>query len=66
MFGICNYLKDIELKIATGWNRTNDTRIFSPLLYQLSYSGVMFRNIYFSKKKVNYLNIFLFFFFYPC
>ena len=24
---------------ATGWNRTNDTRIFSPLLYQLSYSG---------------------------
>jgi len=27
---------------------------------------VMFRNIYFSKKKVNYLNIFLFFFFYPC
>ena len=24
---------------ATGWNRTNDTWIFSPLLYQLSYSG---------------------------
>ena len=26
--------------LATGWNRTNDTWIFSPLLYQLSYSGV--------------------------
>ena len=26
---------------ATGWNRTNDTQIFSLLLYQLSYSGVM-------------------------
>ncbi len=25
---------------ATGWNRTNDTWIFSPLLYQLSYSGI--------------------------
>ena len=23
-----------------GWNRTNDTRIFSPLLYQLSYFTV--------------------------
>ena len=26
---------------GTNWNRTNDTRIFSPLLYQLSY-GTMF------------------------
>ena len=26
---------------AAGRNRTNDTRIFSPLLYQLSYSGKM-------------------------
>ncbi len=26
---------------AAGWNRTNDTRIFSPLLYRLSYSGKM-------------------------
>ena len=25
---------------ATSWNRTNDTWIFSPLLYQLSYSGI--------------------------
>ncbi len=25
---------------ASGWNRTADTRIFSPLLYQLSYRGV--------------------------
>ena len=24
---------------ASGWNRTNDTGIFSPLLYQLSYRG---------------------------
>ena len=24
---------------ASGWNRTSDTRIFSPLLYQLSYRG---------------------------
>ncbi len=26
---------------ASGRNRTNDTRIFSPLLYQLSYRGKM-------------------------
>ena len=32
---------------ATGWNRTNDTWIFSPLLYQLSYSGVSISSIYF-------------------
>jgi len=25
---------------AQGWNRTSDTRIFSPLLYQLSYLGL--------------------------
>ena len=25
---------------ASGRNRTNDTRIFSPLLYQLSYKGI--------------------------
>ena len=31
---------------AAGRNRTNDTRIFSPLLYQLSYSGKM--GIYYS------------------
>ena len=27
---------------ASGRNRTNDTRIFSPLLYQLSYRGKSF------------------------
>ena len=26
---------------ASGRNRTNDTRIFSPLLYQLSYRGML-------------------------
>ncbi len=29
---------------ATGRNRTNDTRIFSPLLYQLSYRGRKWRS----------------------
>ena len=28
---------------ASGRNRTNDTRIFSPLLYQLSYLGILDR-----------------------
>ena len=28
---------------AQGRNRTSDTRIFSPLLYQLSYLGMRFR-----------------------
>ena len=28
---------------ASGRNRTNDTRIFSPLLYQLSYRGISSR-----------------------
>ena len=28
---------------AFGRNRTNDTRIFSPLLYQLSYRGILSR-----------------------
>ena len=28
---------------ASGRNRTNDTRIFSPLLYQLSYRGILSR-----------------------
>ena len=26
---------------ASGRNRTNDTRIFSPLLYRLSYRGIL-------------------------
>ncbi len=28
---------------ASGRNRTNDTRIFSPLLYRLSYRGILWR-----------------------
>ncbi len=28
---------------ASGRNRTNDTRIFSPLLYRLSYRGIHWR-----------------------
>ena len=31
--------EDSEAFCATGWNRTNDIRIFSPALYQLSYCG---------------------------
>ena len=30
---------------AQRWNRTTDTRIFSPLLYQLSYLGNRAHNI---------------------
>ena len=30
----------IRILGASGRNRTNDTRIFSPLLYQLSYKGI--------------------------
>ena len=33
-------LTRLEAFRATGWNRTNDIRIFSPALYQLSYCGV--------------------------
>jgi hypothetical protein len=32
---------DLESDGAQGRNRTTDTRIFSPLLYQLSYLGVV-------------------------
>lgn len=38
---MANSLYYKELAYATGWNRTNDTQIFSLLLYQLSYSGVV-------------------------
>ena len=38
---------------ATGWNRTNDTWIFSPLLYQLSYSGEVITILCERKKNVN-------------
>ena len=33
-------IKSQEIKNAQSRNRTSDTRIFSPLLYQLSYLGV--------------------------
>ena len=36
-----SYLK-IGIKNAQSRNRTSDTRIFSPLLYQLSYLGIDF------------------------
>ena len=38
---------------AANGNRTHDTRIFSPLLYQLSYSGATRRFIPGDRKKVN-------------
>ena len=31
----------VQLKNAQSRNRTSDTRIFSPLLYQLSYLGIL-------------------------
>ena len=39
----------IQIKNAQNRNRTSDTRIFSPLLYQLSYLG---RNTEFSEVRV--------------
>ena len=33
-----------------GWNRTTDTRIFSPLLYQLSYLAMTWPQIFLSAK----------------
>lgn len=33
--------RKIRRSYATGQNRTDDIRIFSPALYQLSYSGVV-------------------------
>ena len=41
------------MPFATGWNRTNDTWIFSPLLYQLSYSGEVITILCERKKNVN-------------
>ncbi len=43
----------ITLGSGASWNRTNDTRIFSPLLYQLSYGTVLNR----AAKVNNFLNI---------
>ena len=41
-----SYIRKLRLKIRRGAsdrNRTNDTRIFSPLLYRLSYRGKKWR-----------------------
>ena len=44
----------LPLNGAQRWNRTTDTRIFSPLLYQLSYLGtrvnILLLNIFQSKR----------------
>ena len=34
-------IKSWVINSAQSWNRTSDTRIFSPLLYQLSYLGIL-------------------------
>ena len=36
--------KQLFSACGTSWNRTSDTRIFSPLLYQLSYGTVSVKN----------------------
>ena len=38
--GIGGSFWSLDLIGAQSWNRTNDTGIFSPLLYQLSYLGL--------------------------
>ena len=38
---IQKYLSMRNLDGAQGRNRTSDTRIFNPLLYQLSYLGIL-------------------------
>ena len=48
---------------ATGQNRTDDIRIFSPALYQLSYSGVVIVIISDWKKTVKSRALFLRFFY---
>ena len=35
----CEYKQQLKYGAQT-WNRTRDTRIFNPLLYQLSYLGI--------------------------
>ena len=39
-----NRLKKAVKKSAWNRNRTSDTRIFSPLLYQLSYPGIYYHH----------------------
>ena len=34
-----SYIRTIDENGASGWSRTTDTGIFSPLLYHLSYRG---------------------------
>ena len=36
----------MKISGARDRNRTSDTRIFNPLLYQLSYSGIQFRSFW--------------------
>ena len=38
--GVCNWLNSQEEENGQGQNRTADTRIFSPLLYRLSYLAI--------------------------
>ena len=45
MYGACCKKKTSQISLrgffsGISWNRTSDTRIFSPLLYQLSYDTV--------------------------
>ena len=42
---------------AWGRNRTNDTRIFSPLLYQLSYPGTLGENGAGNETRTRYLHL---------
>ena len=51
-----------QVFFATGQNRTDDIRIFSPALYQLSYSGVVIVIISDWKKTVKSRALFLRFF----
>ena len=43
-----------EIKSAQSRNRTSDTRIFSPLLYQLSYLGVIDMKLRFREEQRMY------------
>ena len=39
-FCLCSFRNFLTINGAQGRNRTTDTRIFNPLLYQLSYLGM--------------------------
>ena len=49
---------------ASGRNRTNDTGIFSPLLYQLSYRGISHSTHYILPQHYRFVNTFLNFFYF--